>query len=165
FPTMPLNGGVAAVRVHSAPKFTCTNCTGSADAVDLSQAGSAGVPLWSYSKRSFNSASPVVAVPVWGQLTSLQYTMPVPYTGASALLFGGIGFITTLNSVTVTDYEPWINAAVAGTRTIFPTSATGAQSGDGLTVPGSGTWFVNDQNIACYFVIDITHPCSTPADM
>jgi hypothetical protein len=165
FPAMPLDGGVARVRVHSAPKFTCTNCTGSADAVDLSQAGSAGVPLWSYSKRSFNSASPVVAIPVWGQLVSLQYTMPTPYTGASALLFGGIGFITTLNSVTVTDYEPWINAAVAGTRTIFPTSATGAQSGDGLTTPGSGAWFVNNQNLACYFVIDITHPCSTPADM
>ena len=38
FPSVPQYHGVLTIAVNPAPEFTCTNCTGSADAVDLSQA-------------------------------------------------------------------------------------------------------------------------------
>ena len=68
FPTLSSAQYTSSVGVRTlpAPKFTCNNCTGSADAIDLSGAP-AGAPLWSYSRRTYSGSTPSVVVPVWGQ--------------------------------------------------------------------------------------------------
>ena len=89
FPQIPTysNTGKLYIRVHPAPKFTCTNCTGSADAVDLSQAP-AGAPIYSYSKRTYTGGtigtSPAPTFPIWGTLTSVNLKVTTPYTGSQS---------------------------------------------------------------------------------
>ena len=63
FPALQLGTSTnIGVRTHPAPQFTCTNCTGSADAIDLSGAP-AGAPLWSYSSRTYTSTTAAETAP------------------------------------------------------------------------------------------------------
>ena len=56
FPAVPYYQNTELkILVHPAPKFTCIQCTGSADALDLSQAP-AGRPIYSYSKRTYTGS-------------------------------------------------------------------------------------------------------------
>jgi hypothetical protein len=151
FPTMPLSGGQASVVVVSAPQFTCVNCSGSADALDLNQAP-AGAPLWSYSKRTLTAANcaPVTPiVPIWGQLTSMNTVVSSAYTGVSLnVQLDQIAHIQILgSSSSSTGINPIINAKVANAtaRTITPTTTSGAQSGDTLTAAGVGAWVLSNQ--------------------
>lgn len=145
FPTIPLSGGRASVQAHGAPQFTCVNCRGSADAIDLNGAP-AGAPLGSYSKRTLtalNCAPTTPAVPVWGQMTSAKINVTAAYTGASLNVNLNGPFIQILGSSSgTTTWSPTVNAKLTGERGIFPTSASGAQSLDNLVIPGTGTWFV-----------------------
>ena len=146
FPNLQL-GGITnfGMRTHPAPKFTCTNCTGSADAVDLSGAP-AGAPLWSYSKRTYTGSTAPGLVPIWGKMTNITITPTVAYTGSSAINFNIDGpFVGLLNSTIVPLWNPSINPARAAERDISPTSISVAQLGDNLSAPGADTWFFNNQ--------------------
>jgi hypothetical protein len=140
------------VRVHPAPKFTCTNCTGNPDVVDLSQAP-AGAPLYSYSKRTYtgslNGAAPVFEM--WGKVSSIKYNVITPYTGVRATL--GMNVISQFNRYrtikangAMFDYGPSINLKIAGERVVTPSGVTGAKPGDGgLSVP-EAVWFTGRQD-------------------
>lgn len=158
FPSVPQDSGKLYIQVHPAPKFTCTNCTGSVDAVDLSQAP-AGAPLYSYSKRTYTGAAvgtpgtPGYIFPLgtasastptliwWGALSSLKFNVTTAYTGAHGTLtlhgmavFDNYPTITAAGSVFT--YGPDINLNTIGQRLITPSGVTGTQSGDsGLPVP------------------------------
>lgn len=146
FPSIPpvTVSSALYIRSHPAPKFTCISCTGSAIALDLSQAP-AGAPLFSYSKRTFaGNILTSSLVPVWGRVVSIKINVTTPYTGVqSTLTMNAMGqfFGPTLQpSGTLFDYAPIINLKTAGLRTITPSGVTGAQTGDsGLSI-GAPIW-------------------------
>jgi hypothetical protein len=132
------------VRTHPAPKFTCTNCTGSADAVDLSGAPP-GVPLWSYSKRTYTGTTPTALVPVWGTLVSAKFNVTTASTGDGAVTFNlNNPFVIAPDRFTVDFWNPTINPNISGLRTVTPTGVNGAQQGDSLSSPGA-SWLLDDQ--------------------
>jgi hypothetical protein len=146
FPSLPLRGGTALdLRAHPAPKFTCTNCTGSVDAVDLSGAP-AGAPLWSYSKRTYTGNSAHTLAPVWGSLVSVKMNVSTTYTGSQPSINFNLDGPFVINSGgSAVFWYPMINPTIAGERDLFPSSVAGAQSGDSLSAPGTGTFLLNDQ--------------------
>jgi hypothetical protein len=151
FPSLPTNStNGLSIYGHPAPKFTCTNCTGSADAVDLAQAP-AGVPIFSYSKRTFTGNQlPVWAggalsyARIWGAIVSVKINVTKPYTGARATLtlnaLGPYGIPAISADGSQTGLNPAINLKIAGERVIFPSSVVGTQSGDIISAPGP-MWF------------------------
>ena len=144
FPTSSRSGeGHLGIRVHSAPKFTCTNCTGSVDAVDLSQAP-AGAPLWSYSRRTYTGDTNSALVPIWGALSTVKFNVITAYSGTSALNFNIDAFVVNGKGDVVL-WNPTITTSHIGNRLMTPMAVIGAQIGDSLTPPGLGTWLVNNQ--------------------
>jgi hypothetical protein len=146
FPPVPQYQGTRLdVYAHPAPKLTFTNCTGSADAVDLSQAP-AGAPIYSYSKRTYTgNVATAPSFNIWGKLVSVKMYVTKTYTGVQSQLSleamekFGVNTIRTDGSVLF--YDPFINLKIAGERDVFATSVTGAQVGDsGLAVP-EAVWF------------------------
>jgi hypothetical protein len=146
FPTLQLGTSTnIGVRTHPAPQFTCTNCTGSADAIDLSGAP-AGAPLWSYSSRTYTSTTAAQVIPVWGQLVNVTMTPTTAYTGSSSINFNLDGpFIAFVNTTSTPLWNPVITPKIAGKREISQTTASGAQVGDSLIPPGAGTWLLSNQ--------------------
>jgi hypothetical protein len=147
-PTDPTHG--LSIYGHAAPKFTCTNCTGSAGAIDLAQAP-AGAPIFSYSKRTFTGNQlPVWAgqtlsyAPIWGTILSVKINVTKPYTGALATLtlnaLGPYGISAISPDGSQTGLSAAINLKIAGERVIFPSSVVGTQSGDIISAP-SRMWF------------------------
>jgi hypothetical protein len=133
------------VRTHPAPQFTCTNCTGSAAAIDLSGAP-AGAPLWSYSSRTYTADTAAEIIPVWGQLVKATMTTTEPYTGSPSINFNLDGpFIAFMNTTTTALWYPSINPKVAGERGVSQTTTSGTQPGDNLSAPGVGTWMISNQ--------------------
>jgi hypothetical protein len=147
FPKLPGdNSNGLAIYAHPAPQFTCSNCTGSAAAIDLSQAP-AGAPIYSYSKRTYTGNSlPVYRgqnlpiAHVWGTIVSVKVNVAVPYRGTqgavtmNALGPYGIGAIAPDQSDTF--YNPVINLNIPGERDLFPASVAGMQSDDSISPPG-----------------------------
>lgn len=135
-------GAKLAIRVHPAPKFTCNNCSGSADVVDLNNAP-AGAPLYSYSKRTYSALTGTTAaprVPLWGALKSAKFNVTSPYSGTGALQFQLSQFNNwpmMSSPTTVSNFGPGINMAIAGERTVTLTGVNGMQSQDKLGVPPS----------------------------
>jgi len=147
FPAVPLDGGNLYMNNDPAPEFTCTNCTGGADAVDLSQSP-AGAPIYSYSKRTYTGGTllPYPNQPpfptLWGKLVSITLSVSKPYTGALGTLTLQATDEPTLESNdSFFRYTPVINLKIAGDRIITPSGVTGAQSADSaLSLPGN-VWF------------------------
>ncbi|MBK3665339.1 hypothetical protein JJE66_29420 [Bradyrhizobium diazoefficiens] len=138
-------GAKLAIRVHPAPKFTCSNCSGSTDALDLSNAP-AGAPLYSYSKRTYSAltgTTPAPRVPLWGPLKSAKFNVTTPYSGTGSLQFQLSQFNNwpmMSSQTTIANFGPGINMAVAGERTVTLTGVTGMQSLDKIGVaPNPGT--------------------------
>jgi hypothetical protein len=135
----PFSGSLT-LHVHPAVNFTCTNCTGGADALSLSQAP-AGAPLFSYSKYTYagNFGSAPSFNP-WGKLVSMKINVTKPYTGSKPSLFmealGQFGSFVMNPDGTIVRTDPTINLKVAGERDITPTSVAGLQQGDIVTAPG-----------------------------
>ncbi len=149
-PSLP---GQLSLRTHPAPKFTCTNCSGSTDAIDLAQAPP-GAPLYSYSKRSYSPTSAQGSLgsqKIWGHLVSLKINVTQPYVGSEIVTLkpaGQFHNFTVKSDGTVFDYTPAINLKTAGERVITPSGVTcngvaGPCSGDAnLTMP-EAVWLVN----------------------
>jgi hypothetical protein len=144
FPLLPRdpNQGLS-IYGHPGPKFTCTNCTGSLDAVDVAQAHP-GAPIFSYSKRTYDGS--VLNPPkftMWGKLLKLSVKVTKAYTGTRpTLALEPIGTVPVISGSSSTAYNVGtINLKVAGERIIYPTSISGIQSGDSLLAPGEAIWF------------------------
>lgn len=133
-------GAKLAIRVHPAPKFTCSNCSGSADVLDLNSAP-AGAPLYSYSKRTYSALTGTTAAPkvaLWGTLKAAKFNVTTPYSGTGALQFQLSQFNNwpmMSSQSTISNFGPGINMAVAGQRTVTLSGVTGMQSQDKLGVP------------------------------
>jgi hypothetical protein len=151
FPSLPTDStGGLSIYGHPAPKFTCTNCTGSADAIDLAQAP-AGAPIFSYSKRTFTGNQlPVYTgqalsyAHIWGTIVGVKINVTKPYTGAQATLtlnaLGPYGMPAISPDGSQIGLNAAINLKTAGERAIFPSSVIGTQSGDIVSAP-SPMWF------------------------
>lgn len=147
FPPLVVPGGALRVdaREVAVPKFTCSPCSGSVDAIDLSGAPP-GIPLWSFSKRTYTANTPRTLVPVWGTLVSIKVNVIKPYTGSSALTFGlDSPFVIAPDGRTRTFYDPLVNVKIAGERVITPTGISGTRSGDNLGSPPGRIWLLNNQ--------------------
>jgi len=154
-PTDPSHG--LNIYAHPAPKFTCTNCTGSVDAMDLSQTGAQGQPLFSYSKRTYSGSTQRPPwFTIWGNMVKLSINVTTPYTGIQPTLTLtplGAGGTAVISSELSANFNPAINLKIAGDREIFPNSIVGAQSGDSISIPGT-IWF--EQGIGPYLSADIS---------
>jgi hypothetical protein len=143
FPILPETN--IGVRTHPAPQFTCSNCTGSADAIDLSGAP-AGAPLWSHSSRTYTSTSAAEVIPIWGRLINVTMTPTTAYTGSSSINFNLDGpFIAFVNTTSTPLWNPVITPKIGGARQISQTTVAGAQPGDSLAPPGAGAWLLSNQ--------------------
>jgi hypothetical protein len=147
FPSVPRQGGTRLdMMVHPCPKLTLINCTGSNDALDLSQSGAQGQPYASYSKRSYAAATlinPIAGPELWGRISSVTVRVDTPFTTAGALTLNLFGqFLTGAldPNNTQTAWLPVVNLKIGGTRTVTATTVTGAQAGDTLSAPGL-IWF------------------------
>jgi hypothetical protein len=144
FPPAPTYQGQLAVSSHPAPKFTCTNCTGSAFAIGVSQAP-AGAPLGSYFQWTLDQNH--VAAPAWvfGTLSSITFNVTKAYAGSGSPSVNLDGpFVINPDGSTVSIWNPAVNPKIAGIRTVTPTGVTGAQSGDSLNSPGA-SWLLSNQ--------------------
>lgn len=164
FPAGPLAAGKLFIRVHPAPKFTCTNCTGSLDAIDLSQAPS-GAPLFSYSKRTYTEetlgTTPAPKFSIWGAVGSITFDVTKPYAGTrSTLIMNALSqnnnYMTLKADGSVFTYGPILNLKVAGQRVITSSSVTGAQTGDSGLLPPEAVWFSGKQHSGPSISADIS---------
>ncbi len=144
--------GTVGLKVHPCLAWYGTGNTGCADIVDLSQAGAQGLPLYSYSKRTYTGAwrtSPDFQV--WGQLTAVNVNVTTAYTGAqssqTAEILGQFGgSVLTVDRTATLSYDPIINLKQTGTRSITQGSASG-QAGDTLGAAPGAIWFCGAQNV------------------
>jgi hypothetical protein len=132
-PSSSLYGTKLNIYVPAVRAVRFTNCTGHADAVDLSQAGAYNKPLFSYTKRSYTGTLPntdTTQVKVFGAPVSIKVNVTRAYTGASTLNMsyahrcvtsGALAFNTVL-----------VNLKILGERVLTPAGNTGAQSLDTL---------------------------------
>lgn len=175
FPLAPLGtsilgtSGVAYGAVaHPAPKFNCSGCTGIATIVDLNNVGAQGLPIGSYSKRTYtgaNSAPP--ALPIMGLVVSTSATVNTAYTGASGTLgFGWPSNLTTVGLSSFNSVSPYVNGKIASAtpRVITPIATSGAQTGDSLAPYGAGSWFLEGLTQPCFFTVG-PGACNTPGDI
>src|SRR5438874_12725666 len=114
----------------TAPKFTCTNCTGNLDVVDFSGAP-AGAPLYSYSKRTYaGNFGNGPYFPLWGKVVSIKINVTKPYTGKKSSLNLeplGQGYNTVINpDGSYGRPDPTINMKIPGERVITPSGVIGA---------------------------------------
>lgn len=164
FPTIPLSRGKGFLQVQ-APKWTCTNCSGNAQAVDFSGAP-ANTPIFSYSNRTFNNSTALSSWNLWGKVTSIKINVMQAYTGSTNPLRVNLPEETIVPAGTTTFWNPLINLRQAGLRTITPAGVTcdtgggpvaGACSGDsGLTLPSPTAMFAG--------TIEQQMPNGTPTD-
>lgn len=162
WPSVPLGGGpggILGLQVHPAPTFTCITCTGNASAVDLSQAGAQGKPLFSYTKRTYsgNIGTSQPLVKIWGTIVSASINVTTPYTGVqSTLTLDAMGnsFVGTIKpDGSLYSYIPVINLKTTGERVVTQAGVTGTQTGDSaLSVPSAISFNV----VAPYLGTDIS---------
>lgn len=166
WPSTKLLSGYSSIRLRSRGLRTVyfDSCTGTEQAVDLSQAAAQNKPFGSYTKRQYTGQLPTAAssgnrisaagavagtgsrVPMTGFITSLKINVITPYTGAQGTLTAGIAqFGVNLNvNGTSTGFNPRINVKVAGERVFTPgVAATGGQSGDTLPTLPANAWILN----------------------
>jgi hypothetical protein len=156
YPTVPLTGGKSYIQVQ-APKWTCTNCSGNAQAVDFSGAP-ANTPIFSYSARSYTNLTPLVNSNLWGKVTSIKINVTQAYTGSTNPMRFNPSSVTIIPAGTTSNWNVNINLRQAGLRTITPAGVTcdtgggpvgGACSGDGtLTLPDPNSFFSSSLNLA-----------------
>lgn len=146
FPTIPLDvDGLLKLRVHPAPKVTCTNCTGDQLALSMSLA-TPGSPLGSYFQTTLNSTNQSTSPFVFGALTSVQFNVTSAYTGGGTphidlggpfLIDPGGATFSAWNNEVVNPKNP---GGTPGLRTVTTSGVTGSQTGDALVSPGA-SWF------------------------
>jgi hypothetical protein len=154
------SGFVGEARDDQARIWSCVNCTGTtpdsdADARDFSQAGAQGVPLWTYSSRTYTCLNNVANVAnsidinnsplihVMGTFVSLTVNVTRADTTGNT---GVTGTSAKFNNLPIDDQVammtaifPWtVDLTHTGVRTITPTTTSGSVGGDILAVPTPG---------------------------
>jgi hypothetical protein len=143
WPSVPLQGGTRLdLMAHPCPLLTMVDCTGSNDAINLSQAGARGKPIYSYSKWTYtgNTFVSPYAPHLWGKVGQINIIVTKLYTGTlySSLVVNAFSQFGT--GATVNLMAP----ATTGTRTITQGGTSGAQSGDSIAAAGT-SWFFSGQ--------------------
>jgi hypothetical protein len=150
FPTFT-SGQRLYLKGHPAPKFNCTNCTGTRQWTAVSN-GPTDAPLFSYAKYTVDVAWPTSCGALcqhqfitWGELTSIVATVTTPYAGGGTLNFKPTGqFLYNLinqgMTVNPASYVPSIDLKTSGTRTLLP-NGTGGTGADTNSVPFTPMWF------------------------
>jgi hypothetical protein len=151
---LPTTSGNLYVVADPMPSWSCSGCTGSVDAIDLSQAGAQAAPIYSYSSRTYtctnNLGNVVNSIDInsppnfniWGTLVSVTINVSTADTGGNSSLplnvaaeFNNMPTISP--SAVVGSFGPIVSLKTAGTRTITPSGVTGTQTGDTLASPGT----------------------------
>jgi hypothetical protein len=150
FPSLPTTDGQGlSICGLPVPIASFSGCTGNPIVVDQSQAGARRRPLFSYTKRVFDTAmllpvSGAIGVPIFGQIVSVKVNVTKAYTGVHSPL-KMLLFIPTINSRgTQFNFTPVINLSAAGERAIFPGSVTGVRPGD--TIVAADAWIEAQYN-------------------
>lgn len=156
YPTVPLSSGKSNLQV-TAPSWTCTNCSGNAQALDFSGAPP-NIPFASYSKRSYTNSTALVNSPLWGKVTTIKINVTQAYTGSTNPMRFNPSAVTVIPAGTTSNWNVNINLRQAGLRTITPAGVTcdtgggpvvGGCTGDGtLTLPDPNTFFSGNLNLA-----------------
>lgn len=155
YPNVPLASGKSFLQVQ-APKWTCTNCTGTAQAVDFSGLP-ANIPIFSRTKRSYTNSTAIEDGGLWGQVTSITINVTTAYTGATNPL--KMQFVE--QGVTAAGaFAQWvglIDLRTAGARVITPSgvtcngvtgAGTGCGTDSGLALPDPGFMFGATLNLS-----------------
>lgn len=153
FPVMPGTAGAFTVTDHPAPSWSCLGCTGAQAVLDITGAAASGLAYGSYASRVLTAAnSNTTAMNTFGALTELDITVTAACSGTANVAFAQSMFYETLGSATLGVWNPTVNGLTASAtpRVITPTSSSGAQSGDSLATPGSGTWLLSTQTIPLF---------------
>lgn len=148
FPTVPLDSGKLYIRTHPSPTFTCTNCSGSVEALSWSRAP-ARIPQYSYSQVPYTNSSTIpMTAEQWGVTTRVTIDVTSAYAGATDPLkinITGAGSIP--GSATVAFLDSFTNVRQLGQRVITPAGVTcngapGGCAGDtGMTLPDPAFWW------------------------
>jgi hypothetical protein len=146
FPTIPFNncpqGGTTCISasVHTAPKFTCSGCSGDINAVAFGPDPAHG-PYGSYFQRVYTSATSTPTIQVGGNISSVDFNATAANTGGGTPTFA---FASSLGPIVINStggssrWNPLINNNLTGDRNVTLTGVTGTQTGDsGLAVPDS----------------------------
>ena len=146
-PTGPL-----AIQVHPAPIATFTNVTGNIFVSMLSEAGAAGLPLYSYLDINYvnsGTASASQDWPMWGNLQTLSANVIMPYGGTfpSTITPNNLFGMWQTASNAFTSYTPAVIQLKSGpaTRSLdatggVPATWLNSQSGDTLTTLSQQLW-------------------------
>jgi hypothetical protein len=164
FPNIPISvGGLANLRIQQ-PKWTCSGCTGVADAVDFAGAP-ANTPMYSYSKRTYVNSSTLDQHLIIGKVTSIKYNVTQAYTGSTSPLTMQVVERGVVPAGTAQFHGPFIDLRTAGLRTVTPSGVTcdtgsgpvagGCGADSGLTLPDPAIYFGDNTNY---------HMSSTPTD-
>ena len=140
---------------HPAPICTFTSVTGCPEVVDLSGAGAAGLPLYSYSKRTYDGS--VAAADYWQVYGRVKKIVVAVTQAANGTTFPGAvtlavnvnvgNSLIKMSDYTNTTWAPTINLKIVGTRTFDATAGTypvsswsGGQTGDVLPGMTEALW-------------------------
>ncbi len=125
-------------------------------------------PFGSHATRiltsSNNTASLATPMPSFGALVELDVTVTAACSGASNWDFGAGGVDSMiLGSSSLPAWNPTVNAAISSAtpRKVFPTTSSGAQSGDSLAPPGTGAWLFYAQQVMRYSTVSNCSTAST----
>lgn len=146
--------GKLGLQVPPVRTVSFENCTGSAHAIDLSQAAARNRPLWSYTKRTydgtaFGSTGPDLLI--LGNVTSIKINVTKAYTGVQSTLNVGVSQFDNLTVVVggaLSTYTPRVNLKIVGERIISTGSTTGNQTGDSNLNIGSTMWLTRPMKIS-----------------
>jgi hypothetical protein len=161
-PTMP-GGPPFSITAHPAPSWSCTGCTGAINVTDIT-----GVPTGPYGSQATrivtaSNSGNATAMPIFGPLSELDMTVTAACGAASNIGFEQTMFTATLGSVSFGSWNPTANALVSSAtpRVVTPTTSSGAQSGDSLVTPGTGTLILTGQTIPFYSAVGNCGSAST----
>lgn len=154
YPTVPLSSGRSSLAVQL-PKWTCTNCTGSAQAVDFSGAPP-NIPFASYSNRTWSNDTPLVSFPLWGRVKSIKISVKQSYKGSANALPFNLANPTVTPSGKTVFWDAFVDLRTAGLRTVTPAGVTcdtgngpiagGCGADRGLALPDPATMFAQNMN-------------------
>jgi hypothetical protein len=124
--------GSTGLRLVTQPAQICTftSVTGCPEVVDLSNAGAAGLPLYSYSKRSYTGSVAVAEYwQLWGRVKKIVVTVTTAYTGATGSVLASINLqasnvLIKMSDFSNTTWAPVIDLKKTGTRTFDATANT-----------------------------------------
>jgi hypothetical protein len=113
--------------VHPAPICTFTSVTGCPEVVDLSNAGAAGLPLYSYSKRTYSGLIGASEYwQVWGRVKKIVVIVTTPSAAAASVSIDlqASNILIKMSDFSNTTWHPIIDLNKTGTRTFDATANT-----------------------------------------